>query len=318
MARLSDFPRVIKSIGWIRFFRRVLDESMRDNLMTWAAALAYSWLFAIFPFFIFLLALLPYLPTYAKARAREEIHVELKQMIPESADMIWHNINDNYLSLLYQPRGMLLYVGLGVALWAASSGISMTMSALDKCYDIERSRPFYIQRPLAILLTIVIIVLLLLVALLLPIGSIVKVWIIDIGYATRLSTPIMLFDILRWTLSVLFMMTILSIVYHMGPAIRHPYRWLSPGAVFSVIVWVVLAMAFRVYVDRIGGKGYEKTYGTVGGVAILMLFFYIDALVLLVGAEINSEIDFEILKVRRGSTDFRKPPDTSSNTVTSI
>jgi len=318
MARLSDFPRVIKRIGWYPFAKRILDESMRDNLMTWAAALAYSWLFAIFPFFIFLLALLPYLPKDIKNRAHVEIHRELKEMIPESADMIWHNINDNYLSLLYEPRGKLLYLGLGVALWAASSGITMTMSALDRCYDIERGRPFYIQRPLAILLTIVIIILLLLVACLLPIGSAVKVWIIHVGYATRLSTPILLFDILRWTLSLLFMMTLLSIIYYKGPAVRHPYRWLSPGSVFSVFVWVILAMAFRYYVDRVGGKGYEKTYGTLGGVAILMLFFYIDALVLLIGAEINSEIDFEVLQVSRGSTDFTKPIDTTSNTVTSI
>jgi membrane protein len=318
MARLSDFPRVIKRIGWYRFGKRVLDESIRDNLMTWAAALAYSWLFAIFPFFIFLLALLPYLPREAKTRARHEIHTELKQMIPESAEMIWHNINDNYLSLLYQPRGTLLYVGLGVALWAASSGLTMTMSALDRCYDIETGRPFYIQRPLAILLTIIVVILLLLVGFLLPIGSAVKVWVIHVGYATRLSMPIFVFDLARWTLSLLFMMTLLSILYYKGPAIRHPYRWLTPGALFSVLVWVILAIVFRYYVDRIGGKGYEKTYGTLGGVAILMLFFYIDALVLLIGAEINSEIDFEVLNIPRGSNDFRRPLDTTSNTVTSI
>jgi membrane protein len=72
-----------------------------------------------------------------------------------------------------------------------------------------------------------------------------------------------------------------------------------------VVVWVVLGIGFRLYMDRLGGKGYDKTYGTLGGVAILLLLFYIDALVLLIGAEINSEIDFEVLKVRRGTRDFR-------------
>ena len=71
MARLSDFPRVIKAIGWYRFLKRVSDETLKDDLLTWAAALAYSWLFAIFPFFIFLLTLLPYLPDYAKAAGGE-------------------------------------------------------------------------------------------------------------------------------------------------------------------------------------------------------------------------------------------------------
>jgi len=309
MARLSDFPKVIKAVGWYRFSKRVLDESLKDNLLTWAAALAYSWLFAIFPFFIFLLTLLPYLPDKAKTGARDEIRAQLKQMIPESADMIWNNVNDNYLSLLYQPRGKLLYIGLIVTLWAASSGVAMTMSALDRCYEIDRGRPFYVQRPLAILLTIIVIVMLLLVLCLLPLGSAAKLWVIRFGYATRLPFPIMAFDIVRWALSLLFMMTLLSILYYKGPAVKHRFHLLSPGAVFSVIVWVILAMAFRIYVDRVGGKGYEKTYGTLGGVAILMLFFYIDALVLLIGAEINSEIDFEVLKVPRGSRDFRRAID---------
>jgi membrane protein len=309
MARLSDFPKVIKAVGWYRFSKRVLDESLKDNLLTWAAALAYSWLFAIFPFFIFLLTLLPYLPDYAKEGARTQIQTELKQMIPESADMIWNNVNSNYLSLLYQPRGKLLYIGLIVTLWAASSGTAMTMSALDRCYEIERGRPFYIQRPLAILLTVIVIVLLLLVACLLPASGAIKLWIIRHWYATGLAFPSIAFNIARWTLSLLFMMALLSILYYKGPAVRHRFHLISPGAVFSVLVWVILAMAFRIYVDRVGGKGYEKTYGTLGGVAILMLFFYIDALVLLIGAEINSEIDFEVLKVPRGSRDFRKAID---------
>jgi membrane protein len=159
---------------------------------------------------------------------------------------------------------------------------------------------------------------LMLVACLLPVGSAIKIWVIRFGYATRLSFPIVAFDIVRWALSLLFMMLLLSIMYYKGPAVKHRFHLLSPGAVFSVLVWVILAMAFRVYVDRVGEKGYEKTYGTLGGVAILMLFFYIDALVLLIGAEINSEIDFERLKIPRGSRDFTKAVDMGDGESTSL
>jgi membrane protein len=319
MARLSDLPRVWKRVGFFKFWKRVLDEASHDNLLTWAAALAYSWIFAIFPFFIFLLALLPYLPVNVKTRAKHEIHIALEAALPrEEASLIWTNINDNYLGLLYEPRGKLLYLGLGFTLVAASSGMAATMSALDRCYDLERSRPFYIQRPLALLLTTIVMVLLLVVAFLLPIGSLLKTWAIHIGYATSLSLPMLAFDVARWSLSLLFMMMVLSIIYYKGPAIRHRFRWLSPGAVFSVLVWVILAIAFRSYVEKMGDKGYQKTYGAVAGVAILLLFFYIDALVLLIGAEINSEIDFEILQVRRGSNDFLEPTDAPTRPPESI
>jgi membrane protein len=310
MARLSDLPRVWKRVGFFKFWKRVLDEARRDNLLTWAAALAYSWIFAIFPFFIFLLALLPYLPAGIKTRAKHEIHVAINAALPhEEADLIWSNINDNYLSILNEPRGKLLYFGLGFSLIAASGGMATTMSALDRCYELERSRPFYVQRPLALLLTIIVMALLVVVAFLLPVGNLIKELAIHLGYATRLSLPMLAFDVGRWSLSLLFMMMVLSIIYYKGPAVRHRFRWLSPGAVFSVLVWVILAVAFRAYVDRMGARGYQRTYGAVAGVAILLLFFYIDALVLLIGAEINSEIDFEILQVRRGSNDFLEPKE---------
>lgn len=305
MARLRDVPRIFKTVGFFTFIKNVLHESSEDNLLTWAAALAYSWMFAIFPFFIFLLALLPYLPGNAKLGAKHQIHEALKQLPKESADMLWQNIDHNYMNLLYQPRGTLLYAGLGIALWAASSGMAMTMSALNRCYEITRDRPFYIQRPLAITLTIAVVILLLLVIGLLPIGTAVKNWLLAPAHGA-FSFRVIVFDIARWTLALLFMMIVVSIVYHKGPAIRHPFRWLTPGSVFTVLVWVLLAGFFRYYIDRIGGKGYAKTYGTLGGVAILLLFFYVDALVLLIGAEINSEIEFEVNKIPRGTRDFTK------------
>src|SRR2546423_937091 len=121
MARLSDVPRCLRSVGVVAFGRRVLDEIVNDQLFTWAAALAYSWLFAIFPFFIFLLSLLPYLPEYAKTRAKDQIRHGVEQfLVADAARTVWSNIDDNLENLLHQPKGKLLYLGLGVALWAAS------------------------------------------------------------------------------------------------------------------------------------------------------------------------------------------------------
>ena len=114
---------------------------------------------------------------------------------------------------------------------------------------------------------------------------------------------IWLVNFVRWGLAVLALLLALALVYHFGPSLRRRWRLVTPGALFSVVVWIVLAYAFKYYVNHFGR--YHRTYGAVGGVAILLLFFYIDAVVLLVGAEINSEIDYEVLKVPRGCRDLR-------------
>ena len=308
MARLSDVPRVFAAIGFLAFLKRVYKQLVEDNLLTWASALAYSWLFAVFPFMIFVLSLVPYLPDAAKLRAREEIAQFVYALPKEAADTVWNNVAPRLDQQFDQPKGWLTVVGLAVALWAASGGMAMTMAALDKCYELEIGRPFYKQRPLAVLLTVLVAVLILSVVVLLPVGTAVKNWFINNGYVTDSNLGwIVLFDLVRWVLALAFMVAALTLVYHVGPSVKHRFHWVTPGAVFCVVVWVVLGLSFRLYVEKFGK--YEQTYGTVGGVAVLLLFFYVDSLVLLIGAEINSEIDFEVLKVKRGTRDFRPAED---------
>ena len=300
MARFSDLSRVVASVGVLGFAKRVWGQIVEDNLFTLASALAYSWLFAIFPFLIFLLSLLPYLPERYKEQAKEEIDHLVHQLPENAAQTIWQNVT----SVLERPKNGLLIVGLGVAVWAASGGMSMTMGALDKCYELEQGRPFYKQRPLAMLLTLAVATLILMVVVLLPIGAALKLWLIKRGYINETNIAwVVLFDFVRWALALTFMITSLTLVYHFGPSVKHRFHWVTPGSAFCVLVWILLGLVFRVYVQKFGR--YEQTYGTVGGVAVLLLFFYVDSLVLLIGAEINSEIDFEVLKVKRGTRDFR-------------
>ena len=303
MARLSDVPKVLSTVGPIGLAKRVWGRISEDNLFVWASALAYSWLFAVFPFMIFLLALIPYLPPKAIDRAKTEIHDVIYQFPKQAADTIWQKVEPQ-LGTLERPKGLIAILGLLTALWAASGGMAMTMAALDKCYDVTKGRPFYVQRPLAVLLTIVVAGLMLSVALLLPIGALVKWIFIQTGYVGDRSIAwIVLFDILRWLLALTSLITALAVLYQWGPAIRHKFQWITPGAVFTIVVWITLGLVFRTYIEKYGK--YDQTYGTVGGVAILLLFFYVDALVLLVGAEINSELDFEVLQVKRGTIDLR-------------
>lgn len=312
MARLRDVPQVLQSVGPLAFGKRVWRQGAEDQLLTLASALAYSWLFAVFPFFIFLMTLVPYLPPNTKNAAEREIHKILNFFPKQGADALW----EVETHLLNHPPGSiwLRVVGLVLALWSASGGMATTMHALDRCYELREGRGFFRHRTLAMLLTVIVATLVLLIVMLLPIGWIVKRWILAQGIPgfERGSKLMVAFDTVRWGLAVPGMITILTVLYHFGPYVKHKFHWLTPGAVFSICVWVMLGFAFKFYVDHFAN--YNKTYGTVGGAAVMLLMFYLDAAVLLFGAEINSEIDFEVLKVQRGQRNFMPAEDKSEGT----
>jgi membrane protein len=296
MARLHDVPHVVRTIGWWGLLKRVYQQVNEDQLFTWAAALAYAWMFAIFPFFIFLLTLAPYLPYDTRETAQREINDYIDKTLPFQAAQ---TLKENVQKVMSEPKGGLLSIGLLLTIWAASGGMAMTMRALDIAYDVDRGRKFIHQRLVAIGLTIVVATLILIVMLLLPIGTMVINWLAANGLI--LGGTKMALNIARYGFALLLLLGVLSIIYHWGPSIRTRYRVFSPGTVFAIAVWLILGFAFRQYINHFGK--YDKTYGTVGGVAILLLFFYIDALVLLIGAEINSEIDFVTLGIPSASGD---------------
>lgn len=276
-----------------------------DNVFIWACALSYSWLLALFPFLIFLLTLLPYTPAQQKQEAMRGLDQFVASLPKDSGEMIRQYVDDT----LNRPRSGLMSLGLGLALLAASGGMAMTMTAIDRCYDVDKDRPFYIQRPLAMLLTIVVAILMLLVVAILPVGGLALRWLWYhsvqlLGYQMP-DYVVVLVDVVRWTLGLFLLMIVMNVVYHFGSRIRRCYRFITPGAVFCILMWVALGLGFRWYVDTIAQAGYDKTYGAVGGVIILLFLMYLAAFILLLGAELNSEIDYAVYPVRRGELDFR-------------
>lgn len=298
MSRLGNVPRIVLAVGPFTFVKRVIQQVLEDNVLTWAAALAYSWLFALFPFAIFLLSLLPLLPERFRSGADRFISRGIEQtLVGESANLVKAEID----RILQQPRAGLLSLGIILAIWAASGGMSATMAALDQAYDVTRPRPFWKQRLVAIALTIVVATLILLVMVLLPIGTAVIGWLDRMGVLLGMSRVIL--EICRFALGTLLLFTVLGTIYHFGPSVKRKFQLVTAGSLFCIAVWVLVAFAFRYYLTVLGGgQSYSKTYGTVGGIAILLLIFYVDAVVLLVGAEINSELDFAWLGIASSET----------------
>jgi membrane protein len=317
MARLAEVPKVLRKVGVIPFVKKVWFEINDDNLVTWAASLAYSWLFAIFPFLVFLLTLIPLLKDDWKQEAVRRINIAIDVSLPLETQRVLHSYLDPRLDeLLHKPPASIkgiLSLGLIITIWAASGGLNNTMAAMNKCYDVENPRAFYIQRPLAILLTLVVATLILAVIVLIPLGTLITQWltsgaksawaIVQPGSSVATTVPsaahvifhpvwLALWQLFRYSFGVLLMFCVVAIIYHFGPRIKQKRRVVTPGSVFTVTIWIALGLIFRLYVDRYATQSYGKTYGAVGGVAILLLLFYLDALVLLIGAEINAEVDF--------------------------
>jgi len=304
MARLSDIPLVYRRVGVVTFLRRVWNEVQNDSLFTWGAALAYSWLFALFPFLLFLLTLLPHLPAKVMTEAYTRIPIFLYDyLLNEPAATIWQNIE----RLMWEPPRGLLSIGLLITIWAASGGVNMTMTALDRCYEIERGRSFFGRRLIAIAITIAVATMILAVLVLIPIGNLATKYTVDYWNEKHWYLPqwiLWVWNISRYVLAGILMFMSVAIMYYHGISVKQRWRIFSPGSVFTIGVWILLGFVFRWYVNGFGKDNYNRTYGSVGGVAVLLLFFYLDALVLMIGAEINSEIDYEVLGVERGCRDF--------------
>jgi membrane protein len=284
MAHLKHCVPAVRAHGFWRFILLLIRAISRDKLTTQAAAVAYAWLFAVFPFLLFLLTLFHYVPEKQKVDSRAVIEETVHRVLAKDAAQ---TIITNLDQVLNNPYPGLLSIGLIATLWVASGGMSMTMTALDAAYDTKKTWPFYVQRLIAIVLTAVVTVMIVTVFLLLPVGTAVQDW---LAYNFHLpARSLIAIAVGRYVIAFLLLHCVLVLLYTFGSRGHRPMVFFSPGAFFTLLVWFVLQAAFRFYVDRFGR--YQKTYGAIGGVTIILLFFYLDALVLLIGAEINSQVD---------------------------
>jgi membrane protein len=202
-----------------------------------------------------------------------------------------------------QEQGGLLSIGLILAIWGAGGGMTMTMSALDKAYYVNCTRSFIKQRAIATALTVGVAILVLIVLLLMPVGTAVTSYLQRHG--TIGTAAVWAINILRYAIAVGLLFVVVACIYYFGPCIKQKWQTITPGAVFTVAVWILLGFAFAIYVKKFGN--FNKTYGTLGGAIILLLFFYINGVVLLIGAELNSVIDFASIGAEPGTTtDFTR------------
>jgi membrane protein len=276
-------PTHLRAGSWFGVLKRTVTEFKADNLTDSAAALTYYGVLAIFPALIALVSILGLIGP----SATQPLINNLGKLAPGSV----HQILTSAIQNLQHSRGaagVLFFVGLGGAIWSASGYIAAFMRASNAIYDIEEGRPFFITIPVRLAVTIVLLGLLAISAIAVVVtgglaGQIGKI--LGIG-----GTAVTIWDIAKWPVLLLIVSFMFSILYWAAPNVKHPgFRWLSPGGVFAVAVWVIASGAFAFYVANF--SSYNKTYGALASVVIFLVWLWISNIAVLLGAEWNAEIE---------------------------
>jgi membrane protein len=263
--------------------RRTVSEFSEDNLSDWAAALTYYGLLALFPALIALVGLVGLVGD--PASTTKTITQIVTKIGPSSATQTFAGPITSITSHK-STAGIMGIVGLAVALWSASSYVGAFMRASNVIYETPEGRPIWKLRPLQVLVTLVMLVLLVLVALALVLtGPIVTAVAGPLGVG---GTAVTIWDIAKWPVLLMVVIAMFAVLFYAAPNVKLAgFRWVTPGALFALAVWLVASAAFAFYVANFGS--YDKTYGTLGGLVIFLVWMWLTNSALLLGMELNAE-----------------------------
>jgi membrane protein len=263
--------------------KRTAKEFREDNLSDWAAALTYYGLLALFPA---LIALVSIVGLFGDPQSTTSKVTEIVTSIgPDSAAQTFAGPIESITSNR-GGAGIALIVGLALALWSASGYVGAFIRASNIIYETPEGRPIWKLRPLQMLVTLAMIVLMAVVALgLVLTGPIVEAVAEPIGFS---DTAITVWDIAKWPVLAALFVTMIGILYYASPNVKlRGFRWVTPGSVVALIAWILASAAFAFYVANFGS--YNKTYGTLGGFIVLLIWLWITNLAILFGHQLNAE-----------------------------
>mgnify|MGYP001178149081 CR=1 FL=1 len=259
-----------------QFAKILAGKFKEDNLTLLAASLAYYFLLSIFPLLIVGFAIIPYFdmtPDDALGMFATVMPQEIVSLLEE-----------NIIRLIETPRGGLLTVGIIGSLWSASNGINAFIQSSNEAFHVEETRSFIFVRLISLGLTLGLI-LSVVVAILVPVfGGMILKWMMDsTGLSAGMGFTLQLF---RWGISIIVLTTFIMLLYRFAPNKKIPFRHILPGAFVASIIWQIISFGFSIYVSNFGN--YSATYGTLGGIIILMIWFFLTGLILLFGASITA------------------------------
>jgi membrane protein len=274
-------PWQFGGLGVTELGRRVLAEIRDDDCLGRAAQLAYYFLFALFPFFLFLTTLLGYLPI---PDLLDRLLETLGQMLPGEALRL---VEDNVRQLVTGQRGGLLSFGILAALWTSSSALTAIIDSLNRAYDVEEGRPVWKVRLIAMGITVGLSVFIVVALVLLTFGPQLGRWVAGLVGLGRVFE--VTWNVVRWPVIVGLLVVAIALLYYFAPDVEQEWTWITPGSACAVLGWLLASLGFAFYVNRFGS--YNATYGSIGAVIVLLTWMYVTGLFILIGGEINAEIE---------------------------
>jgi membrane protein len=279
---------VAENLGLVDFFKLTYKEIDEDHVMAFAGNLTYKGLFAIFPFFTFLLSLL------GLFNATDLVNVmvdKLSGVAPQSATEF---VEGQLLSITQSQAESAFTFGaiisILLALWGVSGAFRSVMEAMNVMYEVGEDRPFWKVYGLSIFMSLAVVVLLVGALVLVIFGESIGVRVADlVGLGSLFAT---LWSIVQWPVVALVVLFAFALIYYFAPAAKQRFRWISPGSILAFVFWLIFSLLFSLYTSIAGS--YNETYGSLAGVIVLMLYVYYSALIMLIGAEVNQVIEWYI------------------------
>jgi membrane protein len=279
---------VAENLGLVQFFKLTFKEVGEDHVMAFAGNLTYKALFAIFPFFTFLLSLL------GLFNARELVNTMLKKLSGVMPPGAYGFIENQLLSITRSQAEsaftLAAIVSILLALWGVSGAFRSVMEAMNVMYEVEEDRPFWKKYGISIFISLAVIVLMLTAFGIVIFGGSVGGGLAEaIGLSSVYQT---VWSIVQWPIVACVVLFTFAVIYYFAPAAKQRWRWISPGSVLAFAFWLAFSLLFSFYVGNFGS--YNETYGSLAGVIILMLYIYYSAVIMLIGAEMNQVIEWHI------------------------
>jgi YihY family inner membrane protein len=279
---VPDTPTDLGRGSWLAAGRRSVQEFKDDFLQDRAAALTYYSIQSIFPALLVLVTLLGLLGK----SATQPLITNLAAAAPSSVRQIMLNAVTR-LQHQHAAAGLLAIVAILVGLWSASGYVAAFMRASNAIYDVPEGRPIWKTMPIRYFTTLLLIVLLAASALIVVVTG---------GLARRVgqvlgvgSTAVTAWDIAKWPVLLIIFSLMLAILYWATPNAKHGFRWVSPGGIVAIVLWLIASGLFALYVANFGH--YNKVYGSIGGMIIFLIWMWISNIAILFGAEFNAELE---------------------------
>jgi membrane protein len=272
------------ALSWKTFARRLWTRINDHDIFGRAAQLSYYFLLAVFPLLLFLMTLLGYF-AQAGSDLRHKLLSYLATVMPSSAVTLVHTTLDEISAA---RGGGKLSLGILAALWAASNGMGAISDTLNVAYAVKEDRPWWKVRLMAILLTIMVAVFIVVaLAIVFYGGQIGNRLALHFGFGAAFTVA---WRILQWPISLFFLLITFDLIYYFGPNDKRVKRRLwTAGSATAVVLWLLVSFGFKLYLHYF--NSYSVTYGSLGALIVLMLWFYFTGLAILIGGEINSELE---------------------------